>query len=78
LIFLKHQKFYVPWRCIKSVSPPAAAKQSSDRDLFSLISLREIRENRSLSKDNLARNAKKNFLYNPIPMENIPCVLCGF
>jgi hypothetical protein len=45
--------------CVKSISPPSAAKESFEWTSFFLISLREIRKNDVHSKYNLAAPAAK-------------------
>ena len=52
--------------CAKSLLPPSAAEYSLDRDLFFMISLREITKNKSLSKYYLARSAKKILFIQPL------------
>ena len=51
--------------CVKSISPPAAAKHSLDGDIFFMILRSKIIKKMSPSKDNLARSDKKRLFTQP-------------
>ena len=51
--------------CAKSISPPQAAKDSLDGDIFFLILRSKIKKKMSPSKYNMARSAIKRLLTQP-------------
>jgi len=58
--------------CVKSLLPPAAAEYYFERHIIFEISRSEISKMMCLSKDNLARSAKKNLFTQPQTFDTTP------